>query len=452
MRVDIAILGGGFSGTMVAANLLRRATGPLTVAVVERRDAMGRGVAYSTTESCHLLNVPAAGMSAWPDEPGHFLAWLKAQPGFEDALPTTFAPRPLYGRYVESVLDEAERGAAPGVSFVRVRDEAVGLALTPTGARVDLAGSTPLEAGRVVLAIGHFPPADPPVPGAQSFYLSARYVAEPWVPGMLDAVGPDEDVLLIGAGLTAIDWALSLAARGHRGHMHLLSRQGRLPHVHVPGLSPRPAEPPGAPHTATGLLAWVRGEVRAAEGAGLDWRQAIDGLRPHLQGLWRGLSHAERRRFLRHARPFWEVHRHRMAPEVAGAIARLRDSGQLTLHAGRVTGYEDGPAAVRVSVRQRRGGSASVEVARVVNCTGPEADFRKKRHPLVANLLERGLVRPDALGMGIEVSDDGAVLDAQGTPSDTIFALGPVRKGGLWETTAVPELRGQARAIASRLS
>ncbi|MNS38775.1 hypothetical protein D3C72_710360 [compost metagenome] len=269
---------------------------------------------------------------------------------------------------------------------------------------------------------------------------------------MLDAVGPDEDLLLIGAGLTAIDWALSLAARGHRGHIHLLSRQGRLPHVHVPGLSPRTSEPPAAPHTATGLLSWVRGEVRAAEATGLDWRQAVDGIRPHLQGLWRGLSHAERRRFLRHARPFWEVHRHRMAPEVAGAIARLRASGQLTVHAGRVAGYEDCPDAVRVSVRQRRGGSASVTVARVVNCTGPEADFRKKRHPLVANLLERGLVRPDALGMGIEVSDDGAVLDAQGTPSDTIFALGPVRKGGLWETTAVPELRGQAGALAGHLT
>jgi uncharacterized NAD(P)/FAD-binding protein YdhS len=141
-----------------------------------------------------------------------------------------------------------------------------------------------------------------------------------------------------------------------------------------------------------------------------------------------------------------------MAPEVAGAIARLRETGQLTVHAGRVVGYEDGPNAVRVSVRQRRGGSATLEVARVVNCTGPEADFRKKRHPLVVNLLERGLVRPDALGMGIEVSADGAVLDAQGTPSDRIFALGPVRKGGLWETTAVPELRGQAAALKSHLS
>ncbi|MFN3428594.1 MAG: FAD/NAD(P)-binding protein, partial [Candidatus Sericytochromatia bacterium] len=271
------------------------------------------------------------------------------------------------------------------------------------------------------------------------------------VPGVLDSVDPDEDVLLIGAGLTAIDWALSLATRGHRGHIHLLSRQGRLPHVHVPGLSPRPAVLPAPPYTATGLLAWVREQVRAAEAAGLDWRQTVDGLRPHLQGLWRGLSHGERRRFLRHARPYWEVHRHRMAPEVAGAIGRLRESGQLTLHAGRVEAYEEGPTGVSVRVRLRGGGHAIVSVARVVNCTGPEADFRKKRHPLVANLLERGLVRPDALGMGIEVGDDGAVLDAQGAPSTNLFALGPVRKGGLWETTAVPELRAQASALAKAL-
>jgi uncharacterized NAD(P)/FAD-binding protein YdhS len=228
-RTHVAIVGGGFSGAMVAAQLLRHAPGPLTVAIVERRPEIGRGVAYGTTEACHLLNVPASGMSAWPDEPGHFLAWLRAQPGFEAAGATTFAPRRLYGAYVQAVLAEAEAHAAEGVRLRRVHDEAVGLHPGADGAVIGLASGRELSARRVVLALGHFPPADPPVPGAAAFYASDRYVAQPWAPGALAAIAPTDEVLVIGAGLTAIDWVLSLAARGHRGRVHLLSRKGRMP-------------------------------------------------------------------------------------------------------------------------------------------------------------------------------------------------------------------------------
>jgi uncharacterized NAD(P)/FAD-binding protein YdhS len=193
---------------------------------------------------------------------------------------------------------------------------------------------------------------------------------------------------------------------------------------------------------------WVRSRVRDAEAEGADWRQAIDGLRPHLQGLWRGLDAPERRRFLRHARALWEVHRHRMAPEVAAAIARAQAEGRLLVHAGRVAGFTlvDGGVEVR-----RSGDRDPIRVQRVINCTGPEADFRKKRHPLPVSLMEQGLIRPDSLGMGIDTDDAGAVLDAHGQASRVIFAIGPMRKGQLWETTAVPEIRAQAQALGARL-
>jgi uncharacterized NAD(P)/FAD-binding protein YdhS len=418
----------------------------LTVAIVERRPEIGQGVAYGTDEACHLLNVPASAMSAWPDEPGHFLTWLRTQPGFEEAVPATFAPRQVYGRYVQAVLAAAEADAAEGVRLLRMQDEAVGLHPLPDGAVIALAGGDELSARRVVLALGHFPPADPPVPGAAAFYASDRYVAQPWAPGALAAIGATDDVLLIGSGLTAIDWVLSLGARGHRGRIHMLSRKGRLPQPHVPGLLPRPSQLPEPPHQALAMWDWVRDRVREAEAEGADWRQAIDGLRPHLQGLWRGLDGRERRRFLRHARPLWEVHRHRMAPEVADAVRRAQEEGVLVVHAGRVAGFKPMPDGVEVRLL---GDRAPLRVQRVINCTGPEADFRKKRHPLPVSLLEQGLIRPDALGMGIDTNDAGAVLDAHGRESRMIFAIGPMRKGQLWETTAVPEIRVQAQAIAA---
>lgn len=448
-RPHVAIVGGGFSGAMVAAQLLRRARRPLTVAIVERRPELGRGVAYGTTDACHLLNVPAGGMSAWPDEPGHFLAWLQTQPGFEAAGPTTFAPRRLYGAYVQAVLAEAEARSAEGVRLLRVHDEAVGLRLQGPAAEIELAGGRVIAAGRVVLALGHFPPADPRVPGGTAFYQSPRYVAEPWGSPALEGLGSDEAVLLIGSGLTAIDLALSLLARGHRGRIHLLSRRGRLPQPHVPGLPAKALQPPAAASGARALFRWVREEVRTGAAEGLDWRQVVDGLRPHLQGLWRGLSAIERRRFLRHARAAWEVHRHRMAPEVAEAVRQAEAEGRLVLHAGRVAGFEaDGDGVVVRLLGDR----APIRVQRVINCTGPEADFRKKRHPLPVSLMEQGLVRPDALGMGIDTDERGAVLDAHGQASAVMFALGPMRKGQLWETTAVPEIRGQAQALGAWLS
>jgi uncharacterized NAD(P)/FAD-binding protein YdhS len=445
LHADVAILGGGFCGAMTAAQLLARAEAPFTIALVERRAEPGLGVAYGTTEAAHVLNVPAAGMSAYPDRPTHFLDWLRAQPGFEDAPGTTFAPRMLYGRYVRDVLAAAEAQAPGGVRLERVRAEAVGLTPEATGGRVALADGRTVMAARVVLALGHFPPADPPVVGAEAFYAGDRYIGEPWAPGALDRVGPDDDVVLIGAGLTAIDWALALDARGHRGRLHMVSRRGLLPQPHVPGLPPA-AMPTAEFTSASTLMRWVRAAVARVVAEGGDWRQAVDGLRPQLQGIWRSLAPAEKRRFLRHARPYWEVHRHRTAPAIAERLAVLVVEGRLHVHAARVAGYTSDASGVDVALRS----GVSLRAAWVVNCTGPEANFRKMRHALIADLLTHGLVRADALGMGIEVDEEGRVVPADGSVSAWLWALGPLRKGRLWETTAVPELRGQAGAIAGQ--
>ncbi|RKH46559.1 hydroxyacylglutathione hydrolase [Corallococcus sicarius] len=483
---DVIIIGAGASGTLLAACLLRGARSPLRVTLVERGARVGRGVAYSTTSARHLLNVPAGRMSAWVEDPEHFLRWLRATA--PDTLPSAFAERRRYGQYLEAVLKEAAERAAPGVQLQTLHDDVTAAVDTADGVKLSLASGGSLEARGVVLALGNALPADLRVPDG-GLYASPRYHRSPWAPGALEGIGPEEAVLLIGTGLTMVDTVLSLGERGHRGQVHALSRHGLLPHVHRASgaKAPAAAEPlrirellrsvrremdrcrdaetatSAASPTDEGavpfstlrirdVLRAMRQEVDAQVAAGADWRAAVDALRPVTTLLWQRFTDAERQRFLRHLRAHWEVHRHRMAPEIGETLDVWRREGRLVLHAGRVLGFELEPEAVAVRLRPRGQREAQVlRVGHIINCTGPESSLSPRSQPLLRGLLEAGQARADSLGMGLSTAGDGAVLDARGKPSAHLFTLGPPRRGDLWETTAVPEIRAQARDLADHL-
>ncbi|GHG98129.1 FAD/NAD(P)-binding protein [Comamonas sp. JC664] len=472
---DVAIVGGGASGTLLAANLLRSARAPLRVALVERSGRAGLGLAYSTTSSCHLLNVPAAKMGAFTEDPEHFLRWVRReQPG---TPPGAFIARQRYGRYLESVLREARANAAPGVHLDVVSDEVVSVEEASDAVRLVLADGAWLEAGMAVLALGNAPPSNLRVSDG-GLYVSRRYHRSPWAPDALRGVKAQDDVLLIGTGLTMVDTVLSLMAQGHQGHIHALSRHGLLPHVHqeaapsayaAPGIRdalralrqelrrehPEAARPEGHPPLAVRIrpvLRLVRREVKRAAEAGADWRTVVDALRPVSVPLWQRLPVNERRRFLRHLRTYWDVHRHRMAPSIGETVERLRREGQLTLHAGHIRSFalEDSGVEVRLRPRGRGDQEAALHVQHVINCTGPEGAMTRG-HPVLGGLVETGRVSPDALGMGLAADAAGALLDIQGRASGRLYTLGPPRRGELWETTAVPEIRGHARNLAWHL-
>ncbi len=442
----IAIIGGGFSGAMVATHLLRQSTGLLTIILIESRPHLGRGIAYSTDHECHLLNVPAGRMSAFPDDPKHFTRWL---PHWDAYGVGYFAPRNLYGTYIQAVLETAITQASAHVRLERISSEAVALLPEGSGATIHLRNGQTVSADRVVLALGHFPPSDPEV-ADRSFYQSPRYISHPWAPAAWDHLEPTAPVLLIGSGLTMVDLVLALKAQDHQGIIHVISRHGWLPQSHR-GCATYPTflTATETPATVRVLLRRVRQEVGRAAVAGYDWRAVIDALRPETQALWQALSLAERRRFLRHVRSYWEVHRHRAAPEAAAAIKQLRQSGQLHCHAGRICAYREHDDGVWVTYRPRQGHAlASLQVSRVINCTGPDSDYRKLQQPLVLDLLASGLIRPDPLCLGLDTDAEGRLLNAQGGASSFLYTLGPPCKGRLWETTAVPEIRGQAQALA----
>jgi uncharacterized NAD(P)/FAD-binding protein YdhS len=445
---SVVIVGGGFSGAVLAAHLARQGNDSFSVMLVDRGPVRGRGVAYGTQCGGHLLNVPAGNMSAFPDDAEHFLRWAQAH--YDRAVTAgRFIPRRVYGEYIDWVLMQAEEGDGGRIEWKT--DEVESVSRAGEVARVRLRGGNVITADKVVLALGNFPPAASSLPEAMR--KRSSYVSNPWAQGALYGAEKDERILLVGSGLTGVDMTIALRARGFKGVIHLLSRHGLMPQQHKPGRAWPAFWNAEAPRTARGLLRLVRQQVEIARQRGQDWRAVIDSLRCFTPAIWQGLPIEERRRFLRHVRPYWEVHRHRVAPEIGGMLEQQIQSGEIKTHAGRIVGCHEQGDKTEVRFRDRKTGeNVRLMVDRVLNCTGPETDIRKIDHPLLEDLLNQRLVRPDSLRLGLDVAEDGAVIDVQGVASDLIYAVGPARKGRLWETTAVPEIRRQIAELASLLA
>jgi uncharacterized NAD(P)/FAD-binding protein YdhS len=439
----VAIVGAGFSGLLVALQVLRQ-TDCARVFLIERASDFGRGLAYGASDAAHLLNVRASNMSAFPDEPDHFLRWLRLCAG-DGTDQRGFASRQTFGAYLQSLLRASVEKEGGSGRLTIVPDEAVGLQPKDRGYRLALGLGYELTVDHVVLATGHLPPHDPSTLHP-SLRGSGVYIGDPWRDDAFDTIRANDNVLLLGTGLTAIDMIMRLGTRGHRGCITALSRRGLRPRQHEDlGPPPAPFAVPLRPSLTT-LLRLVR-ERAAGEG----WRSAVDGLRPSAQRLWRDASAEERRRFLRHLRPWWDVHRHRLAPAVAASIDAMCASSQVAFQRGWIDQIAPQGDGARV-VWNTRGQTHSLDVARVINCTGPAGDLTKTRSPLLSSLLRDGLARPDACRLGIDVDADCRVLKADGTPSVDLLAVGPLSRGAFWEIIAVPDIRVQAMLVGERLA
>lgn len=457
---DIAIVGGGFSGALTAIHLAA-AGGGASVALIEKEpSAFGRGVAYNTPCERHLLNVPAGKMGAFPDRVDDFLRWLEAHPeetaalGIAKVEAGSFVPRVLYGRYVASLLQDATAGG--GGRLRQIAGEAVDLEPVEGGLRVSFADGRRLRAARVVLALGVFPPGDPRLRDPR-FHRSPRYLYSPWSAETGERLAGAGDALILGSGLTGLDLLLTLRGRKRGGVLHVISRHGLFPQPHRAGLAPYPVflQAGALPASCRRLMRVFRQEVARAAAAGVDWRAVVDSVRPFTQEFWQGLDLAERRRFLRHLRAWWEPHRHRAAPEVLAVKDEMERDGRLVSHCGRIERIAETAGGSALEVVFRPQGSEerrTLRVDYVVNCTGPECNYHRLGDPLMTELFGRGLARPDALLLGFDVVEDGALRDVNGQVSGRLFTIGSPQKGRLMETTAVPELRVQARDLAARLA
>jgi len=442
---DVAVVGGGASGTLFSAHFKRAGAFSQSLALIEASGRPGCGAAYGTTQSAHLLNVAASNMSAFQSEPGHFVAWLAGV--MDGAEPASYAPRGLYGDYLRDVLHEY---APSSPEVVHVSGAATRLARQDGRWIVHLDGQRRLISRAVVFALGNLPPADPVV---FPYGAPARYVRDPWSTPFAGDIQPDAPLLLIGSGLTMVDVVLELRAAGHRGPLHVISRHGRGHRPQRP-FWPRPqCALPKAGSSPLECLRWLRAEMEEAKREGYDWRAVITSIRPCTASIWSSWSIAQKGSFLRHARSLWDMHRHRLAPDVHVAIEALLKDGTLRVQAGRTVSIDEAGDALLVQWQPR--GSTETQTlhaAQVINCTGPATDYARVEQPLVAQLRSVGWLTPDPLGLGIETEDDGGLIDRNGRRVPGLFAIGPMCRPRLWESTAIPEIRVQAATLAKQFS
>lgn len=457
---DILIIGGGLSGALLAAQLLRQ-PGARRLVVIEPLAALGRGEAYSATEQVHTLNGNAARMSVDPDNAEDLVQWLAqhiAAGGWPQsrlqAVPVRelFPPRGLFGEYAGQWLAEAQAvGARQGSHVEHVRAQAIDLHVTAEGVSVLLADGRRCVGQRAVLATGMFTAARTTQRGAGGLQSATL---DPWDVAAMRRLQPMARVLIVGSGLTMVDAVASLEEAGHRGPIEVYSRHGLLPHER--------RQPPAwvdflaeQPQLATPLqvMRELRRHCRLAAADGVDWQAPLDTVRGHIARLWRQASERHKRQFVRHVRPWWESHHHRAPPLGARLLARLRAEGRLTVHAATLERVVPASGGIVLTVRPRGDAHArEVRGQALINSSGIIYDWRRVDLALPQRLFERGLIQPGPLALGIAAEAGGAVLDAAGVASTRLFAVGPPLRGLWWESTAVTDVALQAKALAQRLA
>ena len=441
----VCVVGGGFTGAAAAIACLARIKSPFRLVMVESSPQLGRGVAYGSHHPLHLLNVRARDLSIRASQPGDFLNWAfrqldqgENQAGLHEALAHTFLPRQLFGEYVRQRLFESV-AQRPDVAFRVVNAVAIGCAADGGRYRVDLDQTAPVAADMVLLATAYGL-----VPASAKGALKPFEVVPP------HRLAAARTIALIGSGLTMADVLLSARRDGFQGTALVISRRGQVPRPHAPkGVVPQQVALPRSKHVSL-LAAAIRIACEMAEEGGTPWQAIINGLRPSLQDIWQGLPAEEQARFLRHLRPFWDAHRHRLPMEVHGRIQAEFAEGRAVLLHGSVTEVARERGGFKLRLRKRRSREPEIiEADLAFDCSGFRPDLDQ---PLIASLFEQNLARPDPHRLGVAVERDGQVIRANGKPSYGLYAIGPLCQGTLWEITAVPEIVAQADQAAQSLA
>ncbi|MER8732270.1 FAD/NAD(P)-binding domain-containing protein [Mesorhizobium sp. M1227] len=438
---SIIIVGGGASGVVLAAHLLKSPNPDLRVSLIEKRPHFGQGMAYSTLLSAHVLNVSASGMSAYADDPGNFSRWLLQRGLATPEQAPVYAPRSVYARYLKELLDELEAREQQTGRLRLIREESLSISPTASGVEVALANGTSVVAHLAVLATGH-----DEEPGAgQGHAIRMGSEAD-------TALDPEARVLVLGTGLSMVDAFLSLEQRGHRGAIVAVSRRGLLPSPHRKG-NPIKLDVADIPlgTQLSYFVGWFRDLIRENQKAGIDWRDVVDGLRPFNQKIWQNWPSSAKRRFVEHTKAWWDIHRHRMAPEVYARVAEAVQAGRIRLVAGRVVEIAAGDGfSVQVQSRHTQQ-LERFDVTRIYDCTGIARDISTTSNSVVRSLVERGLARPDPLRLGLDVTANCEVIAGDGTVFANILAVGPLTRGTFFEIDAIPDIRVQCARLSKRL-
>lgn len=444
----IGIIGAGYSGTALAATLFRLSDKPLEIILCGTPDEVAMGKAYSTPYPFHLLNVRAEEMSAFEDLPHHFLDWLnqssfKALLSTDEPVANQYVPRLIYGEYLNSLLQTLEEQTCEHFKWHLVKEEVIDITVNEKTLTLVFSANNNREVDKVVLAMGNQLPVAFPFP-----VRSQSVIANPWDYTAITRIPKDHPVLIVGTGLSMIDIVQTLYHHGHEGVIHAISRHGLLPLSHSEQHLHKHKEDLILQGPLRQLMREVRNTILSYMDSGKDWRLFINHMRHNAASVWQNLSNKDKKRFLRHVLPYWNIHRHRVHNKIDGLLKKLIQEKKLTINAGRVLKVEEEFAIIQKRHSQE---NLKVAVKTVVNCLGPNMNFSKQGNPLIHSLLKKEVGRLDDLQLGFYISPECALIDNGGTPSSRFYALGPITRGTYWETSAVPDIRKQCFALAKQL-
>lgn len=455
----IGIIGSGFTGTMAAVQLIDQAKSPCRILLFGDRETFNRGIAYSPYSRKHLLNVPAEKMSAFPDQPHHFLEWILDRYEFKDQDPNlvaaAFLPRQLYGEYLSAIWKQAvTKAVVKHILISCIYQPVVRIKPGPDGVLLILKDGE-LLVEDAVIATGNAAPRNPAIPNT-SVFTHPQYFRNPWKADAVRNADPDLPVLIIGNGLSMVDTVLGLLEQGFANQIYTLSPHGfsLLPHRHNGLKYEKLTADFSEPLTLAATLDRVHRHIKIVNRLGFSAEPVIDAIRPFTQTLWTGFSDQEKAVFMSRLRHLWGIARHRIPLHIHEQIQQLRNSGKLQIISGDLRNIDYRKHSFLIDFQYRQDKiMKQIEVSRVINCTGPENDLRFLEGHFLKRALEEGYLCPDPFRLGIGADGDTfQALDTGGAPQPHVYIMGSGLKGVLWESTAVAELRMQAKLLGKALA
>ncbi|HNP49194.1 MAG TPA: FAD/NAD(P)-binding protein [Bacteroidia bacterium] len=454
--LHVAIIGGGFCGVMTLVNLLKSAIKPLHITLIHKDELMAKGVAYATYSNKHVLNVEARNMSAFPDQPDHFVKWC-IQSGTctqytADELPFQYLSRNIYGQYLSEVYRDALIHLPHHVNVYFTHSEATDMQQEGDHYRIFCRDGSSVLAHKVVIATGNHLPGHNAMNGMDG--LSSRlYFPNPWNEESVTGLDNQSPVCIIGTGLTMVDVVLGLHEKNFQNKIYALSPKGFNILAHRPHHPQREIlDELAPPYELDKLFQLFRKFVHKAWQHGESGETVVDAVRSKTPEIWQSLELKDKQRFMSHVRHLWGVARHRLPGTIHTQIQQLIENGKLEIIAGRILDAYEENGLLTLKIRRRKEQQEEkLHVARVINCTGPQTDITKFNSLLFQNLIKRELILADDMRLGIHANVEGSIIQKDGRPSRQLFTLGSLLKGRLWESTAVPELRNQAKQLAELL-
>jgi len=455
----IGIIGGGFTGTMTAVQLIDKSTEPFEIILINERETLNKGIAYNPYSDKHLLNVIAGKMSAYPDKPDHFLEWVMKKDNFQNKdktlIANSFLTRQLYGEYICFIWKEANESAESKQIKISVIDSfVVDLDVSESYVSIWLDNNLKLNVDECVVATGNHIPRNPGIKN-MNFYNSPNYFQNPWKIESVKDTKENLPVLIVGNGLTMVDTVLGLLEQGFKGEIYSISPNGFniLPHRHNGLKYSKLVEELRDDMNIYELVKLINKHIKTVREYGVSAEPIIDSLRTQTQKIWKSFSEKERELFMSRLRHLWGVARHRIPLHSHDKIQQLRIDGKLHINSGKIIDITELNESITVQYFDKKeNGIKAINVSRIINCTGPETDLTNLDKSFLKNCLLKGILTQDKLRIGIKADTESfQIINSNGKPHTNLYTIGSNLKGELWESTAVNELRGQAEKLAKKL-